>query len=154
MLAVASSKGICLLEFTDRRMLETQLKKIEKYFRSAILPGKSIHTDTVKRELSEYFKQERKVFETKLQPVGTPFQKSVWKILEMIPYGKTMSYKEEAEMLGNERAVRAVANANGHNKIAIIIPCHRVIGNNGKLVGYGGGLWRKERLLKLEGAEF
>jgi O-6-methylguanine DNA methyltransferase len=81
---------------------------------------------------------------------GTPFQIKVWKILQTIPYGTTRSYAEQAKLLGIINAVRAVARANGDNKIAIIIPCHRVIGSDGKLVGYGGGLWRKKYLLNLE----
>ncbi len=150
MIAVASSKGICILEFTDRRMLETQFKQTERYFRSPITPGKSEYFENLKIEIKRYFRGELKNFETPLQFVGTPFQRSVWNVLASIPYGKTISYKEEAKILGNVKAVRAVANANGHNRIAIIIPCHRVIGNNGELVGYGGGLWRKDWLLKLE----
>jgi len=82
--------------------------------------------------------------------LGTPFQQAVWKELITIPYGETISYQEEAERVGRPTAVRAVARVNGDNPISIIIPCHRVIGKNGKLVGYGGGLWRKERLLDLE----
>ncbi len=150
MIAVASSKGICILEFTDRRMLETQFRQVEKHFQSPILPGKNKHFEILKIQLAEYFNGNRKEFEVPLHTVGTPFQKSVWDILRKIPYGETISYKKEAEMLGKPTAVRAVANANGHNRIAVIIPCHRVIGDNGKLVGYGGGLWRKDRLLKLE----
>ena len=150
MIAVASSKGICILEFTDRRMLETQFRQVEKHFQSPVLPGRNKHFGVLKEQLAEYFKGKRKEFEVPLHVVGTPFQKSVWDILMKIPYGKTISYKRQAELLGKPTAVRAVANANGHNRIAVIIPCHRVIGDNGKLVGYGGGLWRKDRLLKLE----
>ena len=82
--------------------------------------------------------------------MGTDFQKSVWEVLRKIPYGTTRSYQEQASILGNPKAVRAVANANGLNKISIIIPCHRVIGTNGTLTGYGGGIWRKQKLLELE----
>lgn len=150
MIAVASSKGICILEFTDRRMLETQFKQVEKFYGSPILPGKSIYFDELRKQLKEYFNGDRRDFSVALNMVGTEFQKSVWKILRTIPYGETISYKTEAQRLGKPSAVRAVANANGHNRISIIIPCHRVIGDNGKLVGYGGGLWRKEWLIKHE----
>jgi methylated-DNA-[protein]-cysteine S-methyltransferase len=101
-------------------------------------------------QLDEYFKGERKQFDIQLNPHGTPFQKSVWKELLQIPYGETRSYKQVAERIGNPSASRAVGMANNKNPIFIIIPCHRVIGSTGKLVGYGGGLDIKERLLKLE----
>jgi len=101
-------------------------------------------------QLDEYFKGTRKDFSIKLQPQGTEFQKRVWEQLIKIPYAETVSYKNIAEAIGNKKAVRAVGNANGSNDIVIIIPCHRVIGNNGKLVGYGGGLDRKQWLLEHE----
>jgi methylated-DNA-[protein]-cysteine S-methyltransferase len=104
----------------------------------------------VRRELEEYFRGDRKVFEMPLSPRGTPFQLSVWRELEHIPYGATISYMELARRVGNPKAVRAVGAANGANPIPVIIPCHRVIGSNGKLVGYGGGLDRKELLLSIE----
>ena len=84
--------------------------------------------------------------------VGTDFQKQVWQVLMQIPYGATWSYAQQAQTLGEVKKVRAVANANGMNKIAIIVPCHRVIGSDGTLTGYGGGIWRKQKLLELEGA--
>ncbi len=102
------------------------------------------------KQLDEYFGGTRREFSVKLLPEGTDFQKKVWNELIKIPFGETRSYKDMAASIGNIKAVRAVGNANGKNKIGIIIPCHRVIGNNGKLVGYGGGLWRKEWLLKHE----
>ena len=102
-------------------------------------------------QLDEYFKGERQDFSLNLEPEGTDFQKAVWGQLTTIPYGQTVSYLDIARLVGDEKAVRAVGAANGHNKISIIIPCHRVIGSNGKLTGYGGGLWRKEWLLKHEG---
>jgi len=106
--------------------------------------------DQLKDELRDYFEGRRKTFSLPLAPKGTPFQESVWKTLTHIPYGQTVSYSVEAEMLKHPKAVRAVANANGKNKIAIIIPCHRVIAKDGGLGGYSGGLWRKEYLLALE----
>ena len=101
-------------------------------------------------QLNEYFAGERQTFSLKLDPRGTEFQLKVWGKLQQIPYGKTISYLELARMTGSETNTRAVGNANGKNKINIVVPCHRVIGSNGKLTGYGGGLWRKEILLKLE----
>ena len=150
MMAVASEEGICLFDFTDRRMLETELKQIQKHFKSTILPGKSKYFEPVIKQITEYFEGKRKNFDIPLVTPGTEFQKNVWKVLQTIPYGETRSYKKQAISLGNVKAVRAVANANGDNRISILIPCHRVIGEDGKLVGYGGGLWRKQWLLNLE----
>jgi methylated-DNA-[protein]-cysteine S-methyltransferase len=101
-------------------------------------------------QLNEYFKGTRKQFDLVIDPVGTDFQLKVWKQLQTIPFGKTISYLDLARLTGSETNTRAVGNANGKNKINIVVPCHRVIGSNGKLTGYGGGLWRKEILLKLE----
>lgn len=101
-------------------------------------------------QLDEYFKGARKEFELRLEPEGTEFQKKVWKELLEIPFGATTSYLELSRKLGDEKAIRAVANANGQNEISIIIPCHRVIGSDGSLTGYGGGLWRKKWLLEHE----
>jgi len=101
-------------------------------------------------QLNEYFEGKRKQFNLKLDPKGTEFQLKVWDKLQQIPFGKTISYLDLARMTGRETNTRAVGNANGKNKINIVVPCHRVIGSNGKLTGYGGGLWRKEILLKLE----
>lgn len=106
------------------------------------------------RQLDEYFEGRRQVFDLALAPDGTAFQKSVWQRLMTIPYGQTVSYLDIAQQLGNEKAIRAVGRANGQNPISIIVPCHRVIGRDGKLVGYGGGLWRKEWLLRHEEASF
>lgn len=104
----------------------------------------------VKKQLDEYFEGKRRIFSIPLVLHGTEFQKRVWKALETIEYGTVISYQELAEMVGNNKASRAVGGANNKNPIPIIIPCHRVIGKNGKLVGYGGGLWIKEKLLNLE----
>ena len=105
---------------------------------------------TCVNQLNEYFSGKRQVFDLRLDPQGTEFQLEVWEKLTSIPFGKTISYLELARMTGNEANTRAVGNANGKNKINIVVPCHRVIGSNGKLTGYGGGLWRKEILLKFE----
>ena len=101
-------------------------------------------------QLDEYFEGKRKIFELNLQPEGTDFQKRVWDELLKIPFGETRTYMEITKFLGDIKAIRAVANANGQNKISIIIPCHRVIGSDGSLTGYGGGLWRKKWLLEHE----
>lgn len=150
MLACATDEGICLLEFVDRELLETELEAIAKSLDAKYLPGSNPHFDQLNSELAEYFEGTRTEFEVPLVLTGTPFQNKVWEILRQIPYGTTRSYKEQSEILGNPKAIRAVASANGSNRIAIIIPCHRVIGSNGKLVGYAGGLHRKKFLLQLE----
>lgn len=108
--------------------------------------------ETTIGQLEEYFKGERKSFEIPMKPIGTEFQLKTWKQLAKIPYGKTISYKQQAERMGSAKSVRAVGTANGRNPISIIVPCHRVIGTNGTLTGYAGGLTIKEQLLKIEGA--
>lgn len=150
MLAGATEHGICLLEFVDRRMIETQIKRLQKLLNARLVPGQSKYFDKVSLQLKEYFEGQRQVFTVPLVLDGTEFQQNVWNQLQKIPFGKTKSYQEQAIAIGNSRAVRAVAKANGDNRIAIIIPCHRVIGKNGALVGYGGGMWRKQYLLDLE----
>jgi methylated-DNA-[protein]-cysteine S-methyltransferase len=108
--------------------------------------------DHVVKQLGEYFRQERREFDLPLAMQGTPFQKTVWTALLTIPYGVTISYRELAERIGSPAAVRAVGRANGSNPIPIVVPCHRVIGADGSLTGYGGGIAAKEQLLRLEGA--
>jgi methylated-DNA-[protein]-cysteine S-methyltransferase len=103
------------------------------------------------QQLQEYLEGDRKEFDVKLAPEGTEFQQKVWKELQKIPFGKTSSYLQLAEKIADKNATRAVGSANGKNPIAIIVPCHRVIGNKGQLTGYAGGLWRKEWLLQHEG---
>lgn len=114
-----------------------------------------VHTSLQKcvTQLEEYFSWKRKSFEISLQPNGTAFQRRVWDALLKIPYGKTISYLKLAQQLGDEKSIRAVASANGKNPIAVIIPCHRVIGSHGEMVGYGGGIKRKEWLLAHEKGE-
>jgi AraC family transcriptional regulator of adaptative response/methylated-DNA-[protein]-cysteine methyltransferase len=150
MLAGATGDGICLLEFADRRMVETQVTRLEKHLHARAIPGRSPLFEQLEIELGEYFEGHRKTFTIPTVLPGTPFQKKVWEILREIPYGTTRSYTEQAALIGNPGAVRAVAKANGDNRIAILIPCHRVIGVDGRPVGYGGGIGRKEYLLKLE----
>ena len=151
-IACADEYGISLLKFSDQKTLSEELKSISKKFNNDILQGDNPYFKRLEKELSEYFEGQRKVFTVPLSLVGTDFQKRVWKVLRKIPYGTTISYQQQAEILGNPKAVRAVANANGLNKISILIPCHRVIGSNGKLTGYSGGVWRKQKLLELEKA--
>jgi len=150
MFACAVEEGLCLLEFTDRRMLESELKQLAARLNAEILQGFNNHLETVRKQLDEYFQGNRKEFTVPLFTPGTPFQQSVWDALRSIPYAQTVSYQQQAEMIGKPSAVRAVANANGMNRIAIIIPCHRVIGADGTLTGYGGGVWRKKWLLDHE----
>lgn len=150
MIACATERGICLLEFTDRKMLETELKHLRNTLKSPIIQGNNKYFEPLKEQLSAYFKGDLKDFSIPLDMVDTDFQKQVWNILMQIPYGSTTSDGKLTEMLNKSSAVRAVANANGMNKISIIIPCDRVIGSDGSLTGYGGGLWRKRKLLELE----
>jgi len=150
MIAGATNEGICLFEFSDRRMLNTEYKDLEKYLKTTIDEGDNFHFIALRQQLSEYFEGRRKEFTIPLVTPGTPFQQSVWKELTKIPFGTTRSYYEQSVALGKPESVRAVANANGMNRISIIIPCHRVIGSDGNLTGYGGGLKRKKWLLDHE----
>lgn len=150
MVAVASEQGLCLLEFGDRRMLESEFSDLQKRLNSVLLPGKNAYTETAVAQIIEYFSGKRKTFDVKLHTPGTAFQQRVWAQLREIPFGEIRSYGEIAAGVGEPKAVRAVGTANGMNRIAIIIPCHRVIGADGALTGYGGGLWRKDWLLKHE----
>jgi len=150
MIAGATKDGICLLEFIDRKGIETQLKSLQKKLEAPLVTSLNSHIKKLKTQLDEYFAGDRRDFDLDLVTPGSDFQKKVWKVLQTIPYGKTRSYKEQAVAVGNPAAVRAVARANGMNRIAIVIPCHRVIGSNGEPVGYAGGVWRKKHLLDLE----
>ena len=150
MFAAATDQGLCLLEYTDRKSLESEIKDISKRLNAVIVPGINEHIELAKRQLGEYFDGRRREFSVSIDAPGTEFQKDVWKLLVKIPYGTTCSYLEQAKKLEKPKAVRAVANANGMNRISIIIPCHRVIGSDGSLTGYGGGLPRKKWLLELE----
>ena len=150
MYAGAVEQGICLLEFTDRKMLETELKSLSKLLNARIIQGANKHFNLLSDQLGEYFEGKRKEFSVPLFTPGSEFQQTVWKELQNIPYGSTRSYKQQAQALKRPEAIRAVANANGMNRISILIPCHRVIGEDGNLTGYGGGIWRKKWLLDME----
>ncbi len=150
MVAGAVDDALCLLEFADRRMLETQLVRLQKRLDCVFVPGTSEVFDRLAEELESYFSGEAVEFTIPLVTPGTSFQQEVWARLRSIPAGTTKSYGEIAADIDRPTAVRAVARANGDNRIAILIPCHRVIGADGKLTGYGGGLWRKKRLLEVE----
>jgi len=150
MLACVSDKGLSLLEFTDRKKYDRQISGLKKYLKSEAIPGNHLFLEQVTKEMNEYFDGTRKTFDIPLFQVGTEFQKRVWEGLLQIPYGKTLSYSGLAKKIGKPKAVRALANANAANKIAIIIPCHRVIGADGTLTGYASGLDKKKFLLDLE----
>lgn len=149
-LAAASNRGICMLEFGDRKELESESNTVKKLLNVEIEGGESPFFPQLEEELNAYFEGKLKVFQVPLHYPGTPFQQAVWSELLNIPYGKTRSYMQQAKALKNPDGIRAVAHANGTNRMAILIPCHRVIGTNGSLTGYGGGLWRKKWLLNLE----
>ena len=150
LVAGATAEGVCLLEFTDRRMLETQFATVRRLFSGSIIPGSNRHLNLLERELATYFSGALRNFSVPLVYPGTPFQRRVWEQLLTIPYGETRSYEQLATAIGKPEAVRAVGHANGLNRISILIPCHRVINKDGKLGGYGGGLRRKQYLLELE----
>jgi len=167
MLEGATADGVCLLEFVDRRALQTQVDVLRKRLKQPMVPAHVLatkspianssvahpalaHLDQLATQLVEYFAGTRTEFTVKLLAPGTTFQAQVWEALRAIPPGKTRSYAQIAKAIGRPKATRAVARANGDNRLAILIPCHRVIGSDGSMTGYGGGIWRKEALLKLE----
>jgi AraC family transcriptional regulator of adaptative response/methylated-DNA-[protein]-cysteine methyltransferase len=151
MVAAATDTGICLLEFAERKNLQKQITNISSSFEKEVVPGKNRHLLQLNEQIQNYFKKDIYDFEIPLDLVGTTFQQTVWKALLKIPYGTTTSYLKLAKELGNIKAVRAVSNAIAANRLAILIPCHRVIGSDGSLTGYAGGLWRKKYLLNHEG---
>lgn len=151
MVVIDTNEGIALLDFCDRKSLPTQLIKLQREI-GGFVEKKTARITQTAEELDAYFSKKQQKFTVKLNLIGTPFQKEVWKTLLKVPYGETCSYKEEAVIYGNPSAIRAIASANGKNYISIIIPCHRVIASDGSLGGYGGGLIRKRYLLDLERA--
>lgn len=150
MIAAATDTHLVVLEYSRRHRLDQQLARLTRTTGVALERGESRIVGQLRSELDEYFRGERKEFSVPIDARGTPFQMRVWTQLRRIPYGTTTSYGRLALTLGQSEAVRAVARANGDNPLAIIIPCHRVIGADGSLTGYGGGLWRKKKLLDLE----
>jgi AraC family transcriptional regulator of adaptative response/methylated-DNA-[protein]-cysteine methyltransferase len=131
-------------------MLDAQFQALRRHFRCPILPGDNEHLQLLKKELKAYFAGALKTFTVNVVYPGSPFQEKVWDELRKIPHGVTVSYEDIACRIGTPAAVRAVGHANGLNRIAIVIPCQRVVNKNGELGGYGGGLWRKRVLLDLE----
>ena len=153
MIAIASDEGVMLLEFLERRALETEIRWIRNHFKGVITPGRNRHLDALESELDAYFKDGAHEFTVPLVAPGSDFQRRVWDALLTIPAGKTWSYQRLATEVGSPGASRAAGRACGENRIAILIPCHRVVRTDGSLGGYGGQLWRKERLLEHERSE-
>ena len=141
---------LCMLDYRYRKMRKSVDERIQKALSAEYVEKDDEVLKETRRQLDEYFEMKRREFDIPLLMIGTAFQKSVWEALLKIPYGKTASYLELSKTIGNEKAVRAVANANGANSIGVIIPCHRIIGSDGKLTGYAGGLGLKKKLLELE----
>lgn len=150
MFICATNKGICLLEFVDRKMLETEFSDLQRLLKTKIIMGENAHITQARQELKQYFEGKRKHFNLALDHPGTEFQKQVWSQLQSIPFSETNTYSELAHRLGKPEAIRAVGRANGANRISIVVPCHRIVGKDGSLTGYGGGLERKKWLLNHE----
>ncbi|GJH41399.1 hypothetical protein RCZ04_19490 [Capnocytophaga sp. HP1101] len=150
MLGIATDEAICMLDFVDSKNWLKDQEILVKHYQTTVVEESSLLLLELEKQLKEYFAKKRKEFSLPLALVGTSFQEEVWKVLQTIPYGETRSYKEQATVVGNPKGVRAVANANGKNRISIIIPCHRVIGSDGTLTGYASGVERKQFLLDLE----
>ena len=150
MVAGVAPDGLTLLEFSDRPMLETQLTIVQRRFRASCEPGWTALHGVVQAALDGYFRGEMTSFDIPIATPGTPFQERVWTSLRDIPMGTTTSYAALAAEVGRAGASRAVGHANGMNRISVVIPCHRVVGSDGALTGYGGGVWRKAWLLDHE----
>jgi AraC family transcriptional regulator of adaptative response/methylated-DNA-[protein]-cysteine methyltransferase len=150
MLAIAGDRGLELLEFVDRRALETELRELRRTLDGAIVPGDHPVLRQTRQQLTEYFGGRRREFTIPLNQRGSEFQLKAWQALCRIPYGQTRSYSDMARDVGSPAAVRAIGRVNGQNRIAIVVPCHRVIRADGTLCGYGGGRWRKQWLLDHE----
>jgi len=152
MIAGATDDGICLLEFTDRRMLRTQLETLTRRLRRPIVAGSHPHLERLRAELGENFAGSRHRFDLPLVSPGSAFQQRTWAELRRLGAGSTVSYEELAERIGRPRAQRAIGTANGANRIAVVVPCHRVVRKSGEAGNYGGGRWRKAWLLAHEAA--
>ena len=150
MIAVTSKSQLHLLEFIDRKALPKELEKLNNFAKGHLGIGRTEPAERIKEELSAFFQGSSSEFRTPLAYHGSQFSDAVWDALRQIPAGTTRSYSDIAASIGRPEAVRAVARANGANQIALVIPCHRVIGADGSLTGYGGGLWRKQKLLEIE----
>lgn len=150
MIVGALDEGICLLEFHDRIRLGKEFLQLANDLKAQYVTGGNRHSEKAKKELDLYFNKQLQKFSVPLVLTGTEFQQRVFESLKEIPFGKTVTYKDQSLKLGDMKAIRAVATANGVNRIAIVLPCHRVIGSDGSLVGYAGGIWRKKALLELE----
>ncbi|MCR4459428.1 bifunctional transcriptional activator/DNA repair enzyme AdaA [Pseudescherichia sp. L3] len=150
MFVCATDRGICLLEFVDRRALETEFSDLQRLFNANIIAGENSHTRQAEKEIGEYFAGQRQHFSVALDTPGSEFQRSVWQGLQRVSYGETTHYQAVAVDIGNPMATRAVASACGANRVAIIIPCHRVIGKDASMTGYGGGVARKIWLINHE----
>ncbi|UCE25399.1 MAG: bifunctional transcriptional activator/DNA repair protein Ada [Candidatus Zixiibacteriota bacterium] len=150
MIGIADDLGVHLLEFVDRRRLASEIKHIRGSLNCVIVPGKNLPLDQLALELEEYFAGNLPEFTVPIHIAGTTFECAVWNELRRIPYGTTVSYKDIAHRLNRVGAVRAVGRANGANKLALLVPCHRVVRADGSLCGYGGGLWRKKWLIRHE----
>lgn len=150
MVVASYDKQLCILDFKYRKMRQAVDNRVKKYLKTTFIDKSDAIIEETKHQLNEYLKGSRQQFDVPILMLGSDFQQSVWAGLRQIPYGTTTSYLQLAKNISHEKAVRAVANANGANAMAVIIPCHRVIGCNGKLVGYGGGLAKKKHLLSLE----
>lgn len=150
MIAVSSATHLHLLEFTDRKALPRELDRLRTHAKNDLGLGRFAPTDQVERELAAFFSGQSADFKTPLALHGSPFTKSVWHALQDIPAGQTRSYSALAHQIARPTATRAVARANGANQISLLIPCHRVLGADGALTGYGGGLWRKQKLIDIE----
>jgi len=150
MIAGATAKGICLLEFDEPKRLEKHRKHFLKVRNSELISGESIYFEELGKQISAYFDKKIFQFSIPLDLIGSNFQIEVWNELLKIPFGQTRTYKQQAIAVGNVKSIRAVASANGDNAVSILVPCHRVIGSDGSLTGYGGKIWRKQFLLELE----
>jgi O-6-methylguanine DNA methyltransferase len=150
----ATSRGVCLLEFHGGHEAPGDFAEAQRRLGAPVVPGRHELLDQLREELEDYFAGRLKKFRVRLDIRGTEFQRAVWTNMLKIPYGQTISYGTLAERVGRPAASRAVGQASGANRIGIVIPCHRVVQSNGMLRGYGGGLWRKQYLLELEGAAF
>lgn len=150
MVAAATKDAVCFLEFADRRMFQEQVRILSRRFKLPLVPQENALLMRLRSELEAYFEGRLRAFTVPLLEPGTPFQERVWGELKRIPFGETISYDVLAARAGSPGAQRAAGTANGMNRLAIVVPCHRVVGKDGQLSGYGGGVWRKRLLLELE----